>query len=114
MASIEKRQRNGRPVWRAHYRTPAGSQRNKTFARKVDAERFLASVESAKNTGSFVDPVLARITVGEWARTWLAGQAHLKPSTRERYAGILREHVTPRPGTGCSSQTSRTRTCRPG
>ena len=28
-------------------------------------------------------------------RIWLAGQAHLKPSTRERYAGILREHVVP-------------------
>jgi hypothetical protein len=26
--------------WRAHYRTPDGRQRNKTFARKVDADRF--------------------------------------------------------------------------
>jgi integrase len=26
----------------------------------------------------------------------LAGQAHLKPSTRERYAGILRKHILPR------------------
>lgn len=58
MASIEKRHRAGKPVWRAHYRTPAGHQRNRTFTRKVDAERFLASVESAKNAGSFVDPTL--------------------------------------------------------
>lgn len=41
MASIEKRERAGKPVWRAHYRTPAGRQCNKSFARKVDAERFL-------------------------------------------------------------------------
>ncbi len=95
MASIERRERGGKPLWRAHYRTPAGAQRNKTFARRGDAERFLASVESSKNAGSFVDPALSKVTVGEWAQTWLAGQAHLKPSTHERYAGILREHILP-------------------
>ena len=26
------------------------------------------------------------------ADRWLAGQAHLKPTTRERYAGIVRKH----------------------
>ena len=57
--------RDGHVVWRAHYRTPAGTQRNKTFTRKIDAERFLATVENAKNTGTFVDPALSRITVGE-------------------------------------------------
>src|SRR5688572_18988827 len=98
MGSIEKRERGGKPVWRAHYRTPAGAQRNKTFARKGDAERFLAVVESSKNAGSFVDPALARVTVGEWAATWLAGQAHLKPSTHARYAGILRHDIVPQWG----------------
>ncbi len=98
MASIEKRQRGGRTVWRAHYRTPAGAQRNKTFERRAEAERFLASVESSKNVGSFVDPALAKVTAGKWAQTWLAGQAHLKPSTHARYAGILRAHVLPQWG----------------
>ncbi len=95
MASIEKRLRDGQVTWRAHYRTPAGAQRNKTFDRKLDAQRFLATVESAKQTGSFVDPVLARLTVGKLATHWLENQTHLKPSTRERYAGIVREHVRP-------------------
>ena len=97
MASIEKRSRqDGRASWRAHYRTPSGEQRNKTFNRKAEAERFLASVESSKNTGSFVDSVLARITVGDWATHWLDNQTHLKPSTHERYAGIIREHIRPK------------------
>jgi hypothetical protein len=97
MASIEKRPRqDGRASWRAHYRTPSGEQRNKTFDRKADAERFLANVESSKNTGSFVDSVLARITVGDWATHWLDNQTHLKPSTHERYAGIIREHIRPK------------------
>jgi hypothetical protein len=96
MASIEKRIRNGQTTWRAHYRTPAGAQRNKTFPRKVDAERFLASIESAMQIGSFVDTALARLTVGILATHWLENQTHLKPSTHERYAGILREHVRPK------------------
>jgi integrase len=96
MASIEKRVRDGRQTWRAHYRDPAGRQRNRTFARKVDAERFLTTVESSKLVGSYIDPALARLTVGDWSARWLEGQAHLKPTTRERYAGILRAHVVPR------------------
>ena len=58
MASIERRQRNGETVYRVHYRTPAGAQRNKTFDRRKDAQRFLANVESAKNSGTYVDPAL--------------------------------------------------------
>lgn len=95
MASIEKRIRDGHTVWRAHYRTPAGTQRNKTFDRKGDAERFLATVENAKNTGTFVDPALSRVTVGEWSQRWLNGQTQLKPTTRERYEGVVRKHIQP-------------------
>jgi hypothetical protein len=69
MANIEKRERAGKPVWRAHYRTPAGRQRNKTFVRKIDAERFLANIESAKNTGSFVDSGLSKITLESGPRS---------------------------------------------
>lgn len=99
MASIDKRVRDGNTSWRVRYRDPAGRQRNKTFARKVDAERYLTTVEAAKLAGSYVDPALGRLTVGDWAARWLDAQAHLKASTRERYAGILRAHVVPRWGT---------------
>lgn len=53
-------------------------------------------MQHTKSEGSYVDPVLARITVGEWAQRWLDGQVHVKPSTHERYAGILRKQVLPR------------------
>ncbi len=95
MASIERRLRDGQSTWRAHYRTPSGAQRNKTFPRKIDAERFLAGVEHSKAAGSYVDPALSRVTLGDWAERWLAGQAHIKPTTHARYAGILRKHVHP-------------------
>lgn len=96
MASIEKRTRGGVVRWYTRYRDPAGKQRNKTFARKLDAERYLTTVEGSKLVGSYVDPGLSRLTVGEWSTGWLAGLAHVKPSTRERYAGIVRTHVLPR------------------
>lgn len=98
MASVEKRVRGGRVRWYARYRDPDGRQRTRTFARRVEADRFLTGVESSKLVGSYVDPARARLTVGEWANRWLDGLAHVKPSTRERYAGILREHVLPRWG----------------
>ncbi len=96
MASIEKRpRRDGRTSWRAHYRTPSGDQRNKTFDRKADAERFLASVENSRVAGTFVDPALSRLTVGEWTKKWLQGQTHIKATTYERYEGVIRKHIDP-------------------
>src|SRR3954453_1961304 len=87
MASVEKRQRDGNLSYRVRYRTPAGIQRSKSFDRRADAVRFAAAVETAKNNGTFLDPARGRVTVGEWAEKWLAGQAHLKPSSYERAAG---------------------------
>jgi len=98
MASIEKRTRNGKISWRAMYREPDGTQRSRSFPRRVDAERFLTTVEHSKMVGSYLDPSLARVTVGQWAGQWLAGKANLKRTTAERYAGILREHIEPRWG----------------
>ena len=98
MSSVERRVRDGQTTWRAHYRTPVGRSGTRLLPRKGDADRFLATVESAKISGSFADPALARLTVGEWSIHWLDNQTHLKPSTRERYAGILREHVQPKWG----------------
>jgi integrase len=98
MSSIEKRIRNGRTRWYVRYRDPRGLQRTKVFDRKVDAERHLAGIETAKLSGSYVDPRRAAVTVATFARQWQQTQAHLKPSTRERYAGLLRQYVLPRWG----------------
>src|SRR5690349_8294659 len=106
MASVEKRQRDGNLSYRVRYRTPAGIQRSKSFDRRADAVRFAATVETAKNNGTFLDPARGRVTVGEWAEKWLAGQAHLKPSSYERSAGIVRTYITPAWGLVRLSQVS--------
>ena len=99
MASVERRTRNDRTRWYVRYRDPSGEQRTKTFDRRIDAERYLTGIESSKLSGSYVDPARSRVTVGEWTDRWLAGQAHLKPTTRERYESIVRKHIRPRWGT---------------
>ena len=92
IVSIAKR---GDGRWRARYRDVAGKEHSRHFARKVDAQAWLDDVTTAVRTGTYADPRRGRVTVGDWAPRWLDGQAHLKPSTHERYAGILREHVLP-------------------
>ncbi|MEP6815405.1 MAG: site-specific integrase [Marmoricola sp.] len=92
MGNIQKRD-NG--MWRARYRDPSGRERARHFRRKIDAERWLVSVESTKHRGEWVDPAMSRITVGDWSLRWLQGQAQLKPQTRERYGRIVRVQILP-------------------
>jgi integrase len=84
---------------RAHYIDPKGKHKSETYRLKTEAEKRLDQISADKRTGSYVDPARSRITIGEWAGRWLAARNNLKPSTQERYASILREHVVPRWGT---------------
>ena len=63
MANISKRP-DGR--WRARYRDRAGKEHARHFRRKLDAQRWLDSVTTAITTGTYVDPVHAHVTVGDW------------------------------------------------
>ncbi len=96
MAHIEKR---GSKRYRARYRTPAGEERSRTFSRKVDAERFLASVEVEKAQGRWVDPRLGKTLFADWAERWFATTVHLKPATRASYRSLLDVHILKRFGT---------------
>ena len=92
MASIAKRV-DGR--WRARYRDSRGREHARHFTRRIDAQRWLDSVTTAVQTGTYVDPALGKITVAEWSERWLAGQAHLEPSTVRADASVVRKHVLP-------------------
>jgi integrase len=100
MASIERRHQTagGKVTWRAHYRDPDGRQRSKSFERKVDAQRFLITVESAMLASAYIDPARSALTVGALIDQWLAGKINLKPSTRARYESAIEVHVRPRWG----------------
>jgi len=92
VGSIDRRA-NGR--WRARYRDGLGRQHSQHFDRKLDARRWLATVEVSRSRGEWVDPGLARMAVGAWARSWLGTQVQLKPSTKARYRVALDRHILP-------------------
>lgn len=67
--------------YRVRYRKPDSSQTDKRgFKTKREAELYLASVTVSTATGDYIDPTLARITVGDLHGRWLAGKKVLKPS----------------------------------
>lgn len=91
MGSVEKRIRDGKPVYLARWRDEENRQRAKSFTKKGDAERFVAGVVSDLASGRYIDPH-DRTTVAEYARTWAAGRVH-RPSTARRAAGLIDVHI---------------------
>ena len=89
MASTQKRP-DGR--WRARYRDAAGKEHARHFPRKIDAQRWLNEVTASVMTGSYVDPKSAKMTLGEWADSWIAGYAQNRPST-VRQARVHIKHI---------------------
>jgi integrase len=84
--------------WRATWNEPDGSRRRRSFATKDAAQAHLEHVGVAKRTGAYVSADRGRITVAEFATSWLDAQTHLKPSGRERVEGIVQLHLLPRWG----------------
>jgi integrase len=70
-------------------------ERSKTFARKADAERWLAQQRSLMAQGDWTDPALGRIAFGDFAQAWLEARTDLKPKTRHQYQSLMRLHVLP-------------------
>lgn len=89
--SIDKRG----SAWRARYRGPDGRQIQRSFGRKIDAERWLTEQRSRQSRGEWVDPAASRVKFGDVAREWLRSARHLKPKTRASYMSLLRTPVLP-------------------
>ncbi|MDP7738984.1 tyrosine-type recombinase/integrase [Mycobacterium paragordonae] len=70
--------------WRARYVDNDGNEREKLFARKVDAQRWLDTDVTTKfATGTYVAPAAGRATVGDVYRSWAASQAHIAAKTAQ-------------------------------
>ncbi len=82
MGHIERRVRNGRKTYRARYRDPTKRERVRTFARRIDAERFLATVQADMLRGAWADPQLGRIRRA--VRHSLAGRQDTAAQTQDR------------------------------
>lgn len=79
--------------WQARYHDPDGHERTKDFARKADAQRFLATITADVLRGAFVDPNAGKVTFADFAGRWLEAQTFTE-STREATELRLRLHAT--------------------
>ncbi len=95
MASVDKRP-DGR--YRARWREyPNGPQKSKTFARKREAEVFLADLQHRLLAGTYTPPEAGRITLAAYAEEWLR-RRHWAVSTAEGVERMLRLHILPELG----------------
>jgi len=81
--------------WQARWRDPTGSQHAKNFGRRIDAERFLVTIEARKLAGTYIDPRAGRIRLGDFAEQTTAGWVNRRDSTKARDESYLRSLVLP-------------------
>lgn len=99
MAHVERRERRAADgtlvkAYRVRWRGPDGKERNKTFKRKVEADRFCAVVSADLVKGQYVDPDAGKIPFDTYARKWTEAQT-FEESTREAVELRLRLHAYP-------------------
>jgi integrase len=83
VSSIEKRQYKTKTVWVVRYRVN-GQSRSRTFEKERDAKAFVTATDHSTMSGTAVDPVLGRTTLGQFWDEWIEGQP-LRPTTRSTY-----------------------------
>ena len=94
VASIGSRQTAGGRRYDVRYRDPDGTQRMRTFRRKIDAEHFASTVEADKLRGTYIDHNAGKVTFEAYAVGWLAMQT-FDEMTRYNVGLRLRKHVFP-------------------
>jgi integrase len=96
MASIESHTTNkGERRYTVRFRDPAHRQQQKTFQRKVDAERFRNAVEASKDQGTYIDARAGNTTLSVIVDRWLATRIDKARSTQDRDRSYLRSLILP-------------------
>jgi len=97
MMAIDRRPDRRKP-WRARYWGPDGRQHSRSFARKADAQRWLAEVEHDKTRGHWTNPALGRVRFAEWVEEWQETTNNVRPTTAVRDRMLLDRYLLPRFG----------------
>ncbi|WP_134661658.1 MULTISPECIES: site-specific integrase [unclassified Amycolatopsis] len=84
--------------WMVMYYDRANKLRSEVAPNKTAAEDRRDKIAESLAGGTYVDPNLSKVAVGEMAEKWLASRHDLKPSTWWKYRGLLDNHVIPRWG----------------
>ena len=97
MASVKQRPDG---VWRARYRDESGREYSAHRKTKREAQAWLDERTAELVGGTHVAPAKARITLGEWAQTWLQGYERHRSSTVRQartHVRIITEDLGSRP-----------------
>jgi hypothetical protein len=83
--------------YQVRYPGPDGLLRpaDQTFPTQTDAEVWLSVIEADMVRGTWFDPDVGRVPLGEYAERWIAERPGLSPRTVTLYGGLLRLHVKP-------------------
>jgi integrase len=82
--------------WIACWLEPGAGQRQRLFARRSDAEAFIASLEDDIRSDRYIDPSAREQTFAAIAEAWLASKNRIKDSTWRRYRRELDNYVLPK------------------
>jgi len=80
--------------WRVRYLDPDSRERNRSFDRKVDAERFRSQVEADVLRGTYLDPDAGKISLRRYAEGWARGW-HADSTRGEKVRSHLANHIIP-------------------
>jgi integrase len=81
--------------WQARYDGPDGKELTSLWATRAEAEKELVKQESAKLSGSWIDPKAGKVSVEKYALdTWLPAQNIIGRSVTE-YRGALTRYLIP-------------------
>lgn len=80
--------------WRVRYLDPNGKERNKSFDRRVDADRFRVQVEADVLRGTYLDPDAGKVTLRGYAEDWAKGW-HADSARGEKVRSHLANHIIP-------------------
>ena len=82
--------------WIACWQDPEVGQRQRVFARRNDAEAFIAAIEDDIRSDRYIDPSARERTFEAAAEAWLSSKNRIKDSTWRRYRRELDNYVLPR------------------
>ena len=68
---------------------------DRTFKTKAEAHQFLDVISSSITRGEWIDPEAGRSRFADYADEWLAQRTDLRPLSRDQYASLIANHLTP-------------------
>lgn len=82
--------------WQASYWHDGASHKAPTtFLAKADAAAWLATVQADILRGNWLNPGAGKVTFGTYSKAWLAKRSDLRPTTKSKYASLLKLHLEP-------------------